>query len=159
MGLEVANGASWYEYDGNQERFRAELLRVEADLLRLIREVESAQGLTPRRRFLLGFSQGGYCGAWSALRNPNVFSGLIVSGARVKTEFLADEMRAAAATGFRVLLCHGERDRSVAPDAASRGHDEMAAAGLDAELRTFDAGHSLGRDQVAAISEWLTREP
>ncbi len=157
VGLGVANGGSWYEYDGNQERFRAELVRVEDDLLRLLHETERDQSLAPRRRIVLGFSQGGYCGAWAALRHPELFEGLVVSGARVKTEMLEEEMRAAARSGFRVLLCHGLRDRSVALDAAQRSHDDLAAAGVDVELRTFDAGHSLGREQLSAISEWLAR--
>lgn len=157
MGLRVAHGASWYHYDGNQERFRAELVRVERELLALLDEVEAGQGLRPRARHILGFSQGGYCGAWVAVRNPDRFRGLIVSGARVKTEFLEDAMPAAAAAGFRALLCHGERDRSVTMDAAVRSRDGLAAAGIDTELRTFDAGHSLGRAQVRVIAEWLDR--
>lgn len=157
VGLRVANGGSWYEYDGDQDRFRRELARVEVEILELIAEVEPAQGLDPCARFLLGFSQGGYAGSWVALRNPDVFDGMIVSGARVKTEFLEPEAAAAAARGFHVLLCHGERDRSVAPDSGRRGRDALAAAGLDVELRTFDAGHSIGRSQVAAIREWLLR--
>jgi predicted esterase len=157
-GLGAANGGSWYDYDGNQDRFREELVRVEGELLRLVQEVEREHALAPRRRHVLGFSQGGYCGAWTALRHPDVFHGLIVSGARVKTEMLDAEMKAAGAAGFRVLLCHGSRDRSVAPDAATRSRDALAAAGVNVELATFDAGHSLGREQVAVISEWLSRE-
>ncbi len=148
-------GASWYAYDGDQERFRAELLRTEALVLRLLAAVESAHELRPRRRYLLGFSQGGYCGAFLAIRHPEIFRGLVVSGARVKVEFLEGEMRAAAARGFRVLLCHGTRDSSVSLVGAERSRDALAAAGVDVRLETFDAGHSLGRAQTAAIGRWL----
>jgi predicted esterase len=156
-GLDAANGGSWYAYDGNQERFRRELERVEDELLDLLREVEAEAALRPRSRWVVGFSQGGYCGSWLAIRNPSTFSGLIVSGARVKTELLDAEMAAAAAQRFGVLLCHGEKDRSVTPEAAHRSHDALAAAGVDVQLKTFDVGHSLGRGQVAAMAEWLTR--
>jgi predicted esterase len=156
-GLEAANGGSWYAYDGNQERFRRELERVEAELLDLLRDVEAEATLRPRSRWVVGFSQGGYCGSWLALRNPSTFSGLIVSGARVKTELLDAEMAAAAAQRFGVLLCHGEKDRSVTPEAAHRSRDALAAAGVDVQLKTFDVGHSLGRGQVDAMAEWLTR--
>ena len=93
------NAASWYDYDGDQDRFRTELFRTESLLLDVMGRVEAERALKPSRRVLLGFSQGGYCGAYLALRHPELFGGLIVSGARVKTEFLADEMREAAATG------------------------------------------------------------
>jgi predicted esterase len=152
---EARIGASWYAYDGDQERFRAELLRTEAIVLGLLRSVEDAQGLRPRARVLMGFSQGGYCGSWIALRNPDLFAGLIASGARVKTEFLQEEIRAAAPRGFRALLLHGSRDASVLPEAAERSRAELQAGGVATELRSFDAGHSLGRDQVAAMGDWL----
>lgn len=148
-------GASWYAYDGDQERFRAELLRTEQIVLGLLDDVEASQGLRPRARVLMGFSQGGYCGSWIAVRNPDRFAGLVVSGARVKTEFLREEIPAAAAAGFRALLLHGQRDVSVAPEAAERSRADLEAGGVSTELRHFDAGHSLGREQVAAMGEWL----
>jgi predicted esterase len=149
------HASSWYDYDGDQDRFRAELLRTEALLLGVLARVERERGLVPRARAMLGFSQGGYCGSFLAIRNPDVFRGMIVSGARVKTEILGAGMRAAAAAGFRVLLCHGERDPAVPREAATGSRDALAAAGVDVELRSFDAGHSLGKRQVAACGEWL----
>jgi predicted esterase len=149
------HAASWYDYDGDQDRFRAELLRSESLLLRVLAKVETERGLVPRGRAMLGFSQGGYCGSFVAIRHPEVFRGMIVSGARVKTEFLGAQMRAAAAAGFRVLLCHGERDPAVPREAVAGSRDALAAAGVDVELRSFDAGHSLGKRQVEACGEWL----
>jgi len=148
-------GWSWYPYDGDPERFAAELARTEAWLLRLVAEAEREHGLRPRRRDLFGFSQGGYCGAVIALRHPDLFAGLVVAGARVKTEILSAELPAAARHGFEVLLLHGLRDAHVLPEAAERGHAALVAAGVAAELRTFDAGHSLGREFVDALVGWL----
>lgn len=152
---ERRTGWSWYAYDGDQERFRSELARTEALLLQVVHAAEAAHQLRPRRRVLLGFSQGGYCGAVIALRHPELFHGLVVSGARVKTEILAGEMQAAAARGFPVLLCHGLRDVHVLHESAEACRDALAAAGLDVQLATFDAGHSIGRAQVDAIAAWL----
>jgi len=157
IGLDAKNGSSWYAYDGDQSRFRHELERLEVEIPELVADVEASQGLAPSERYLLGFSQGGYGGSWVALRRPDLFDGMIVSGARVKTEWLQEEMRAAAAGGFQALLCHGEKDRSVKPEAAERSRRELVEAGVKVEHRSFDAGHSLGRGQVSAMAEWLTR--
>lgn len=148
-------GASWYSYDGDQDRFRNELLRTESLLLNLLSSVEHAQRLQPRKRFLLGFSQGGYCGAFVAVRHAEIFSGMIISGARVKWEFLQEEMRSAGALGFRALLCHGRRDPSVSIEAAERGSQELAAAGIDVRLVKTDTGHSFGKSQTVEIRSWL----
>lgn len=150
--------ASWYAYDGDQARFRQELLRTEAHLLAVLRHVENAQGLTPRARVLFGFSQGGYAGAFCALRHPELFRGLIVSGARVKHEFLEEAIAAAGQSGFAALLLHGRRDASVSPNAARTSREALAAGGVRVELRDFESGHSLGREQVAAMREWLESE-
>src|SRR5205085_2093420 len=148
-------GWSWYPYDGDPDRFRADLAQTETLLLDLLTAAEAQAGLRPRRRFLLGFSQGGYCGAVIALRHLDLFAGLIVSGARVKTEILADEMQRAADADFEVLLLHGMRDVHVMPEAAERGRDALAAAGVRVEMHQVDAGHSLGRAQMDLVLPWL----
>jgi phospholipase/carboxylesterase len=148
-------GASWYPYDGDAERFLDELGRTEAMLLGLLRDVESRHGLRPAQRIVLGFSQGGYVGGVVAFRNLELFGGLVVSGARVKTEVLENELRAAAGAGFRVLLVHGLRDVAVLPEAAERSRDALQAAGVAVELHSFDHGHLLGKHQVETIRSWL----
>ncbi|MFN8547155.1 MAG: hypothetical protein U0527_04075 [Candidatus Eisenbacteria bacterium] len=154
-GINEAKGASWYDYDGDQQRFLVELARIEETLLGAVVEAEAELGLRPRARYLLGFSQGGYAGAVIALRHPERFRGMIISGARVKHEVLGPEMERAAAAGFEALLLHGERDASVALDGAKAGEAALHAAGLSVQLHTFPSGHSLGRAQVAVIRDWL----
>ncbi len=148
-------GASWYPYDGDQKRFLHELSLTEGFILGGLETAERACGLAPRKRALLGFSQGGYCGSFLALRHPDRFHGLIVSGARVKTEALEAEMRTAAQSEMRVLLCHGERDEAVPMSAAEKSAHGLSEAGVATELKTFASGHSIGRNQVRAIGEWL----
>ena len=148
-------GASWYAYDGDAGRFAVELQRTEALLLGLLRDVEAQLALRPRRRILLGYSQGGYCGAPCALRHPELFSGLIVSGARVKTEILTDALPAAASHRMRVLLVHGRNDDSVPFEFATRGHDALRRAGVDVQLHATEGGHLLDAAQLAAIESWL----
>jgi phospholipase/carboxylesterase len=156
-GRERRIGWSWYPYDGDQARFLRDLAHTEAMLLDLLADVEARHTLRPRCRIVLGFSQGGYCGGVLALRHPELFGGLVVSGARVKTEVLAAEIPVAAARDFRVLLCHGRRDPYVPLEAAESSHAALAAGGVAVELHEFDAGHSLGRSQVASIATWIAR--
>jgi phospholipase/carboxylesterase len=148
-------GFSWYDYDGNQERFRAELRRTDALLRACLDAIENELGLHPQQRFLLGFSQGGYCGSYVALTNPAVFGGMVISGARVKMEILEGAVRTAAAQGFQALLCHGRRDAAVKLDAAESSLAGLRAGGVQATLQLFDSGHAIGRDQVVAIRRWL----
>ena len=148
-------GMSWYDYDGNQQKFRQELHRTNDLLTSFLHSVEQQQGLAPRHRVLLGFSQGGYCGSYVALQNPQLFNGMVISGARVKVEVLEDVIHVAGKTGFRALLCHGKRDESVQLTAAQSSLAGLRDGGIAADLKQFDTGHSVGRTQVAAIRQWL----
>lgn len=152
-----AHGFSWYDYDGDAVRFSEELARLEAHLLAFLAETERRERLAPRSRALVGFSQGGYGGAYVALRNPALFRGVAVSGARIKHEALADALPAAGASGMEVLACHGRRDPHVQPERARASIDALRHAGLSVQWTEFDAGHSLGRSQVATIRAWLAR--
>ena len=49
------------------------------------------------------------------------------------------------------------RDASVKPEAAERSRADLVAAGVETEHHVFDAGHSLGRAQIAVMREWLAR--
>ena len=148
-------GASWYPYDGDQNHFFRELAITESAILRLMRDVEHEEKLRPSARMVLGFSQGGYTGSFVALRNSDLFDALIVSGARVKTEVLGNEIAAAARRGMRTMICHGRKDKAVSPVAAEKSARYLKHAGMETELRFFESGHTIGKTQVGAIREWL----
>jgi phospholipase/carboxylesterase len=148
-------GASWYAYDGDAARFAFELQRTEELLLGLLHAVERERSLRPRSRLLLGYSQGGYCGAPCALRHPELFEGLIVIGARVKTEILGDVLPDAARHGTRVLLVHGRDDAAVPFEFAERSQAELGAAGITTTLRAAPGGHALDAAQLELVHRWL----
>ena len=148
-------GWSWYDYDGSSVSFVAELARLESALLGFVHGFEATHGLRPVKRVLVGFSQGGYGGSYIALRNPDVFQALAISGARIKNEALLGNLEAAAALGMQVLACHGSRDPHVSRDRARASVEALARAGIDARWEEFDAGHSLGRAQIKSIRAWL----
>lgn len=148
-------GWSWYDYDGDSDSFVRELGRLEVLLLQFVHDFEQVHGLRVPGRALVGFSQGGYGGSYVALRNPGVFRGLAISGARIKDEALGADLERAAASGMRVLACHGSRDPHVNRDRARASVDALTTAGIETRWEEFDAGHSLGRSQVRTMGGWL----
>ncbi len=148
-------GWSWYVYNGDAEHFVAELEQLEERLLHVVRDVEMTQNLSPTSRVLIGFSQGAYGGSFAAVRNPGVFSGLVVSGARVKDEALRDFLPQAAEQGLRVLGCHGRKDEHVDLERSKASLQSLEKAGIEVTWLEFDAGHSMGRQQVAAVADWI----
>ena len=131
-------GYGWYVFDGDQDALRASMDEARAYIVQLI-EVAQRQ-LRPSRIALVGFSQGGYLGSYVALSRPDLFSHVVCCCGRPKAEFIDD---LAAARGVAVLVQTGARDESVPPDLIAKGVEPMRTAGLQVEVRSYDAGHKL----------------
>lgn len=145
----IKQGNGWYIYLGpTDEGFLASMQRAE-NWLRYVLEATLARGgLDPDRVSLMGFSQGGYLAGYVGLRNAALFDRLVVAGARLKHEELADAARAAATArpGFRVLDVHGEQDEGVPVEPCRQSAHEIAECGVDVDFQTFDTTHNVLRD-------------
>jgi phospholipase/carboxylesterase len=147
-------GYAWYLYDGKDEPFRTTLERSETYLLGLIDRVLASCGGDPGRVFLLGFSQGAYLGHFVAIRNAARFAGLVaIAGGRIKEEFVAESL--AGSSRLPVLMLHGEKDEAVPLERARVMQEMLVRHGFPVELKAFDFGHEMRRDEIGAAREWL----
>jgi phospholipase/carboxylesterase len=146
-------GHSWYVYTGDQAAFRRELEAGEAMLTAFVRDVAARHGLDPTRGVLAGYSQGGYLGSFVALRNREVFRGLVAIACRVKHEALTDVLPAAA--GYPVLGLHGERDRATKPAPQAESFAALRSHGLDAELVLHPGGHRLPPTEAPRVDAFV----
>jgi len=145
-------GDSWYLYDGDTPAFRASLDAAESHLLRVLKRIRRHGDFRPAA--LLGFSQGAYMAGVVGVRNPAQFRAIVQVAGRLKTEMLGPLLP--AARRVRILGLHGERDAAVRPGPSAESLAAARAAGLDAEFRTFDAGHEFTPEMRAAAKEWLS---
>ncbi len=152
-GTTIREGHGWYIYLGDSDQFRDELNRSEAHLLTVLDQVERNHGpFDQRRSIVLGFSQGGYLAGYVALRHPDRFGGVVISSARLKHEFLTEELRTGALPA--VLILHSPEDSSTAYDRAVEGRDLLEAAGADVELHSHSGGHRLPAEALEKVAEW-----
>jgi phospholipase/carboxylesterase len=142
----IRQGNGWYLYLGDGAAFVAEMERTGAWLLDLLADEVARRGIDPARVSLLGFSQGGYLAGHLGVTHAGRFRRLVVAGARMKDEVLADAAPRAAAAGLEVLAVHGAEDPNVAPDASRRSADALTAAGLPVRFATFPGGHDVLRE-------------
>ena len=150
----IRAGHGWYIYLGDSDGFRRELEQTEAHLLRVLDAVEASHGTTDRARsVLLGFSQGGYLAGYVALRNPDRFGGLVISAARLKHEFLTEELARGALPA--VLLLHSPDDAATPFERAEESREILAEAGTDVELFSHEGGHRLPPAALARVAAWL----
>lgn len=151
-GIKV--GHAWYIYRGDQDEFREHLLRSEAHLLALLDEADPTS--EPRLPTVaLGFSQGGYLAGFLALRHPDRFSGLVISSARLKHEFLESELDAGKLP--HTVFLHSKSDRAIDWRMAEDGVNRLRAAGGEADLILHDGGHRLPASALVELDAWLRR--
>ncbi len=146
-------GYAWYLYRGDQEEFHEQLERSERHLLALLDKVERDYSIDRKRSVVLGFSQGGYLAGFMGLRNRDRFGGLVIASARLKHEFLEDEI--AAGNLPDTLFLHSEQDKATKWDQAKEGLDKLTEAGATTAHYLHEDGHRLPPDAVVRLSEWL----
>jgi phospholipase/carboxylesterase len=146
-------GRAWYQYDGDAATFERALRWGAVHLEELLREASRAFPLDPRRVVLLGYSQGGYLGAVTALRDRARYRGLVAIATRVKSEILGDELQ--SARGYPVLALHGERDRSTPLEPQRRSLETLSAAGLDVALEVHPGGHGFRSELLPRIDSFV----
>ena len=150
---EIRIGHGWYLYHGDQAAFRRSLEQSEAFVLETLETIRAKHSITDRPLAVLGFSQGGYLAGFLALRNPNLFSELAIASARLKSEFLEEELTRTPLP--RTLFLHSEEDAAVRWEAAEPHADRLRAAGGEVDLFFHDAGHRLPPEAVRYFEEWL----
>ena len=152
----IRAGHGWYIYLGDSDAFRRELERTEEHLLATLDQIESQYGTTDRSRsVLLGFSQGGYLAGFVGLRHPERFGGVVISAARLKHEFLTNELARGGSSLPAVLLLHSPDDPATAFERAEESRDRLAEAGVDVELFAHEGGHRLPPPALTRVHEWL----
>ena len=153
-GEQRRQGRSWYVYTGDAAAFAEELRRAERLLLDGLEEILASHPIRRDGLVLMGFSQGGYLAATTALRHRDLFRGLVAVSSRIKTEILESEL--AGAAGYPVLVVHGNADDRVPPDPQRKEVERLLAAGLDVRTCFHPGGHHLGAEVGRAVHAFVT---
>jgi phospholipase/carboxylesterase len=152
-GSPPAVGQAWYAYDGDQERFRESLARLEPYLEGVLGEVSRHAGVDTARLVVIGYSMGAYVGGYFALRRSPLPVGLALLAGRLKHEFLAPELE--RAHGLPVLFASGKRDRTLPRERLEEGRRALIAHGARVASIEHEGGHGLSGELVAELRYWV----
>ncbi|MCA8963077.1 MAG: metallopeptidase family protein, partial [Planctomycetes bacterium] len=95
-----------------------------------------------------------YLAGFLAVRNPDRFRGLVIASARLKHEFLEEELEAGEELP-NTLFLHSRKDKSTPWERTKQGLDLLEKAGAHVTHYLHDDGHRLPPDAVVKITEWL----
>jgi predicted esterase len=120
-------------------------------LIRFVNGAIEKYELDQSRIVAVGFSNGANIAASVLLTGPAVFSHAILFRAMVPFE----PKHPAKLGGTPVLLSSGEWDPIATPAEARRLQSLLTAAGANASINFFNAGHTLTRDDVLDAAHWI----
>lgn len=150
-------GFQWFPIpwlDGSSEAEAAEgLARAAEDLNAYVDGVLEAEGLTPDRLALVGFSQGTMMSLHIAPRREAALAGVVAfSGRLLAPERLAAEARAKPP----VLLLHGDADPVVPFADMGKAGDALVAAGFETYAHVMKGtGHGIAPDGLSVALHFL----
>lgn len=151
-GAPTRVGASWYQYTGDQEAFRASLRFTADHLSRVLAAAKSNHPLDLERLAVLGYSQGGYVAGTMALWDPDRYQALVAIGTRVKLE-VVDDLTVAAK--LPIMVMHGRKDRAIAFDRQMEMVESLRSAGVDVTVHAHEGGHGLRPERSAPVRDFL----
>ena len=109
----------------------------------------------PEHRLVLGgFSQGSMLALDVALRDPRPLAGLVL----LSSTIIAQQEwwpRLTERKHLPVFQSHGTGDPILSHAIATRLHEALAAAGLDATFDSFAGGHTIPAQTLARLGGWL----
>ncbi|AXK72099.1 phospholipase [Lysobacter sp. TY2-98] len=146
----------WYRVglsDDGLQVVEEEELDARTKLVDFIDQLQSRYGVTPRRTWIGGFSQGGILAASTALFAPDRIAGFFMMAGHLLADAMpsdADAMRALDA-----LIVHGRDDDTLSVDDARDARSRLDAMGVSTTLAVFDAGHTLEPSMIDAAVTWL----
>jgi phospholipase/carboxylesterase len=150
-------GFQWFPIpwlDGSSEAAAAEgLARAAEDLNAYVDGVLAAEGLTPDRLALVGFSQGTMISLHIAPRREAALAGVVAfSGRLLAPERLAAEARVKPP----VLLLHGDADPVVPFSDMGKAGDALVAAGFETYAHVMKGtGHGIAPDGLSVALHFL----
>lgn len=149
----LREGHAWYIYTGDQDRFLGSLQISEKDLLGLVEPILDQHQVTRSKTTLLGFSQGGYLAGFTACRNPQRFGHCVIASARLKHEFLSNELTSGQLPA--VLMLHDKEDPLTQADPVIQSERILMEAGTEVQIAWHSDGHKLGESSLALLENWL----
>ncbi|RUM64422.1 MAG: serine esterase [Sulfurimonas sp.] len=151
--FEYFTGHSWYQLPPEQLpgiEYSSKLLTKDLDTL-----FES--DFNANESFLFGFSQGSLLTFEFGARYHKVLAGYIaISGYIYDVPTLLEEMN--PDVNAKNWLCtHGTSDPVLSYETSKEQVEQLQDGGFDIEFVTYDKDHSIDRDELSMISEWIKK--
>jgi len=151
--FEYFTGHSWYQLPPDQ------LPGIEYSSLLLTKDLDTlfANDFNAEESFLFGFSQGSLLTFEFGARYHKVLAGYIaISGYIYDEKKLLEEMN--PNVNVNNWLCtHGREDNVLSFESSKKQIETLQNGGFEIEFKSYKKDHSIDRDEIDMISQWIKK--
>ena len=131
--------------------------KARADIVDLVRELQSAHGNDHGNTLLLGFSQGASMALAAALSAPDTALGVIaLSGVCVPEMMPTDPGIRGELAAKSIFRSHGNLDPLIPIDQSHASRDLLAQTSVRLTYREYPMAHEISQDCLVDVAQWLT---
>ena len=160
--VSINNGAvmrAWYDISGQNlsSNEDASGIRISQSAVEKLIKREGQNGIKPENIVLAGFSQGGAIALHTGLRYSDKLAGILVLSSYLP---LADMLVTGAHqsnASTQIFMAHGHKDTVISPDLAISSKQKLLELGYGVNWNMYQMEHSVCKDEIADISEWLKK--
>jgi phospholipase/carboxylesterase len=92
---------------------------------------------------------------YTLYRSPELIGGIIALSGRLLSEIDVEGIDQTQYSTKRVFIGHGTEDRVMPVSASELTSEFVRDIGLEPTLRYYPIGHTISRDEIADIVDWL----
>lgn len=150
-------GRQWFPVpwlDGSSEEEAVSSMRRSVeDLDAFLDAALDAEGVTPSRTALFGFSQGTMMSLHVAPRRSEVLAGVVGFSGRL---LAPERLKGETVSRPPILLAHGDRDEMVPPQFMPEATEALRSAGFDVDTHVMKGqGHGISPDGLSVALAFI----
>jgi phospholipase/carboxylesterase len=152
----MGNGWGWFPLTLGQPPDPIAFREAVAEVGGFIDEAQQRYPIHPRKRVLLGFSQGGVVAYALALAEPQRFAGLVALSSWLPAA-VVEALLEADRSQLLTLVQHGSGDDLIAVSRARESLERLRALRVPVTYREYPMGHEISARSLHDLSDWLER--
>ena len=131
-------------------------IRNSVEQLNKMVEAQIAQGISPERIVLAGFSQGGAIVLQAGLRQPRPLAGIMALSTYLPLAETLQAEKTEVNQNIPIFLAHGKIDQVIPVELAYTTLGRLQTAGYQPEWHEYEhMPHSVSLDEINHLSAWL----
>jgi phospholipase/carboxylesterase len=103
----------------------------------------------------MGFSQGAIMSYYQLYRSPEIIGGIIALSGRLLSEIDTTDINPDEYLGKKIFIGHGVEDPVIPVTSTGATTAFSRALGIEPMLKFYNAGHTITREGISDIVNWL----